>query len=56
MKKVDEFMKGLQFGFQEVDVTLNGWEMLGSVILGIGICVAPFLIKWILLLVHFGGV
>lgn len=56
MKKVVEFVKSLQFGFSEVDVTLNGWEMLGSVILGIGICAAPFLIKWILLLVHFGGV
>ena len=55
MKKVDEFMKRLRFGFSEVDATLNGWEMLGSVILGIGICTVPFLIKWILLLVHFGG-
>lgn len=48
MRKVDEFMKSLQFGFSEVDATLNGWEMLGTVILGIAICAAPFVIKWIL--------
>lgn len=35
MKKVDELMKRLRFGFQEVDVDLNGWEML--VVSGIGL-------------------
>ena len=55
-KRIDGFMKGLRFGFSEVDVDLNGWEFLAAVLLGIGICVTPFLIKWVLLVVHFGGV
>lgn len=35
MKNVNEFMKRLRFGFLEVDVDLNGWEML--VVSGIGL-------------------
>lgn len=56
MRKMVEWMKGLRFGFSEVDVDLNGLEFLGVMLMGIGMCVAPFLIKWILLAVHFGGV
>lgn len=56
MKKINEFMKSLQFGSSEVDATLNGWEMIGALVLGAGICAAPFLIKWLLLAVHFGGI
>lgn len=56
MKKVNELMNGLRFGFPDVDADLNGWEFLGALVLGVGICVLPFLIKWILVAVHFGGV
>lgn len=41
MRKVDEFMKSLQFGFSEVDATLNGWEML--VVSGIGLLLVAFM-------------
>lgn len=41
MRKVDEFMKSLQFGFSEVDATLNGWEMLA--ISGIGLLMVAFM-------------
>ena len=40
MKKVDELMKRLRFGFPEVDATLNGWEML--VISGIALLMIAF--------------
>ena len=41
MRKVDEFMKRLQFGFSEVDVTLNGWEMLA--VSGIALLMVAFM-------------
>lgn len=41
MKKVDEFMKSLRFGFSEVDATLNGWEMLA--VSGIGLLLVAFM-------------
>ena len=41
MRKVDEFMKSLQFGFNEVDATLNGWEML--VVSGIALLMVAFM-------------
>lgn len=41
MRKVDEFMKSLQFGFSEVDATLNGWEMLA--VSGIGLLLVAFM-------------
>lgn len=41
MRKVDEFMKSLQFGFSEVDATLNGWEML--VVSGIALLMVAFM-------------
>lgn len=41
MKNVDEFMKSLQFGFSEVDATLNGWEMLA--VSGIGLLLVAFM-------------
>lgn len=56
MKKVVGFIKDLRFGFSEVDADLNGFEFLGAVLLGVAICAAPFVIKAILLAVHFGGV
>ena len=40
MKKVDELMKRLRFGFPEVDATLNGWEML--VLSGIALLMIAF--------------
>ena len=49
------FLKNLKFGFDEVDVTLNGLEMIGALLLGAGICAAPFVIKWILVML-LGGV
>lgn len=48
MRKFVNFVSDLRFGFSELDAYLNGWEMLGTVILGIVICAAPFVIKWIL--------
>lgn len=56
MKKVVGFLKNLQFGFSEVDADLNGLEFIGAIVLGAAICAAPFVIKAILLAVHFGGV
>lgn len=56
MKKAVEFIKGMRFYFPEVDADLNGFEFLFAVLLGIAICAAPFVIKAILLAVHFGGV
>ena len=41
MRKIDEFMKSLQFGFSEVDATLNGWEMLA--VSGIGLLLVAFM-------------
>lgn len=41
MRKVDEFMKSLQFGFNEVDATLNGWEMLA--VSGIALLMVVFI-------------
>ena len=41
MRKVDEFMKSLQFGFSEVDSTLNGWEMLA--VSGIALLMVAFM-------------
>lgn len=46
----------IHFYFDEVDVELTGWEMLKAVLLGVGICAAPFVVKIILLTVHFGGI
>lgn len=41
-------MKNLRFYISnEVDVFLNGLEMLRTVILGIAICAAPFIVKMI---------
>jgi len=56
IKRFVELLKNLKFGFSEVDVTLNGFEFLGTLALGAVICAAPFIIKWILLVLHFGGV
>lgn len=55
IKRFLEVMKSLEFGFSEVDVKLNGFEFLGTLALGAVICAAPFIIKWILLVLHFGG-
>lgn len=55
IKRFVELLKSLKFGFSEVDVTLNGFEFLGTLALGAVICAAPFIIKWILLALHFGG-
>ena len=41
MKKIDAFMMRLQFGFSEVDVTLNGWEMLA--VSGIALLMVAFI-------------
>lgn len=35
----------MRFYFSEVDVELTGWEMLKTVLLGLAICSAPFVIK-----------
>lgn len=56
MKRVVEFVKSLHFYFDGCDAYLNGFEFLGAVLLGVAICAAPFMIKAILLAVHFGGV
>lgn len=40
MRKIDELMKNLRFGFSEVDATLNGWEMLA--VSGIGLMMLVF--------------
>lgn len=55
-KRIDGFMRRLEFYFDGCDATLNGWEFLKAILLGVGICAAPFIIKAILLAVHFGGV
>jgi len=55
MKKVVGFLRNLRFGFSEVDADLNGLEFLGAIVLGVAICATPFVIKAILLAVHFGG-
>lgn len=49
------FLKNLKFGFDEVDAELNGLEMMGVLLLGTLICAAPFVIKWILVML-LGGV
>lgn len=56
MKKVIESIKGIRFYFDGCDADLNGLEFLGAIVLGAAICAAPFVIKAILLAVHFGGV
>ena len=56
MKKIVEAIKNTRFYFSEVDAELNGFEFMGAIILGAAICAAPFIIKAILLAVHFGGV
>lgn len=48
MKRLYRFLVNLCFGFPEVDVTLNGLEMLQTICLATAICAAPFVIKWIL--------
>lgn len=48
MKRFYHFIEDLRFGFSEVDVTLNGLEMLQTICLSVAICATPFIIKWIL--------
>lgn len=48
MKKVVGFLKNLQFGFPEVDATLNGLEMIQVICLCSVIGAAYFLVKYIL--------
>lgn len=48
MKKLDELMRKEVFGFSEVDVRLSGYEMLRTLIIGAGICAAPFVAKALL--------
>lgn len=40
MRRINEFMKRLQFSFSEVDASLNGWEMLA--VAGIGLLIIAF--------------
>ena len=55
-RMIKKFLKNLEFYFPGCDATLDGFEFLGALALGIAICAAPFVIKWILIAVHFGGV
>ena len=48
MKRLYRFLVNLRFGFPEVDVTLNGLEMIQVICLCAVIGAAYFLVKYIL--------
>ena len=53
MKKVIDFLKNdISFGFNEVDVDLNGLEALGAIGGVTAIGVALFVTKWLLSIIY----
>lgn len=55
IKRFSMAIKRLEFHIPGCDAGLNVFEFLAAIALGVAICATPFLIKWILITIHFGG-